>query len=681
MTGPIIEHGSGDNDGTPPTSKEQIEGYLSNLKSLIKEHNSRGDVSSIHLNFNEDRDTTERCVIMTGQKVVDAYLKRPFKETVNSSHPEDYRRRIRDNGPCQYCVACSSRLCMEMQEVIGKDKVINMIRSWPDKKMMKLIKKEEGWMSVPITFPPISLEDISDEPIIMQAGMEGYLVRRIYVDQGALVKECRRSEKKHVLDNEEHQKAVAIEETKLDETTYQRLVASAFLSHLGRNLEAYVDDMGIKSNDEKTKALADILSLRTLREMQSLSSKLAALDRFFARSAERSLPFFDTLKNISKENKNEYRWTKEFEMAFQEMKKLIMDIPSLNTPMKEEALYVYLATVEWAVSIVLLTEIKGKQCPVNYVTKTLNEAEKNYALLEKLALSLLHMSWRLRSVPVKKVEEDVTKTWTLFTDGASNSKGFRAGLMLISPSGMEYTYALLQNFTKAPENVNDFNYGTMVILTMGNEHFGSVTTKEVEELLEEEMLVSSSNHLLMVMWMREDHHFVQKKWECRMVGNQEVRESLVADSIYIRKCVCLVFLVLVLCVVHPHDQSPSISCLLTELNLCPPFSLSFVVANGEVRDCQGGLWWGRDSKAKRVCLVVQEGGRREVGMIWSFSVLGVFKSTKIPFVCEYGLTNEWDSKDLTKLLERGSDEFVLNHERDKNDDGVISLKSDLTIKV
>ncbi|GJR34554.1 putative reverse transcriptase domain-containing protein [Tanacetum coccineum] len=72
---------------------------------------------------------------------------------------------------------------------------------------------------------------------------------------------------------------------------------------------------------------------------------------------------------------------------------------------------------------------------------------------------------------------------------------------------------------------------------------------------------------------------------------------------------------------------------------------------------------------------------RKVGMIWSFSVLGVCKSTKIPFVYEYGLTSEWDSEDLTELLERECDEFVLNHEGDKNDARVISLKSDLTIKV
>nr|GEZ84428.1 reverse transcriptase domain-containing protein [Tanacetum cinerariifolium] len=143
----------------------------------------------------------------------------------------------------------------------------------------------------------------------------------------------------------------------------------------GRNLEAYVDDMVIKSRDEKmlladisktfdnlkkinmklnpkkcsfrveegkfsgymetsegiranlrkTKALADLQSPRMLKEMQSLRGKLAALNQFLAKSTERSLPFFNTLKNITKENKHEYWWTQEAEEAFQQMKKLITD--------------------------------------------------------------------------------------------------------------------------------------------------------------------------------------------------------------------------------------------------------------------------------------------------------------------------------------------------------------------
>ncbi|GKF21584.1 reverse transcriptase domain-containing protein, partial [Tanacetum coccineum] len=38
-------------------------------------------------------------------------------------------------------------------------------------------------------------------------------------------------------------------------------------------------------------------------------------------------------------------------------------------------------------------------------------------------------------------ERDETERWTLFMDGASSSKGSEAGLVLIGPSGVEYTYA------------------------------------------------------------------------------------------------------------------------------------------------------------------------------------------------------------------------------------------------
>ncbi|GKA83636.1 hypothetical protein Tco_0805231 [Tanacetum coccineum] len=74
--------------------------------------------------------------------------------------------------------------------------------------------------------------------------------------------------------------------------------------------------------------------------------------------------------------------------------------------------------------------------------------------------------------------------------------------------------------------------------------------------------------------------------------------------------------------------------------------------------CHGGLWW----------LIMDEEEDEVV-------------RTKIPFVCEDGLAIEWNSENLTELLERKSDEFVLKHEGDKNNSGGISLKSDLTIKV
>ncbi|GJY42015.1 reverse transcriptase domain-containing protein [Tanacetum coccineum] len=258
----------------------------------------------------------------------------------------------------------------------------------------------------------------------------------------------------------------------------------------GKFLGYMVTSEGIRANPKKTKAISDLTSPKTLKEMQSLSGKLASLNRFLAKSAERALPFFNTLKNITKENKHEYRWTSEAEEAFQQMKRLIISLPSLTPPLPKETLYAYLAVAKEAVSAVLMTDRNGRQCPVQYVSRTLNEAEKNYSPLEKLALSLVNMTRRLRRYfeahPVKVITDqpiknilsraetsgklakyaveigtykisfiprnaikgqiDDTEVWTLFTDGAASLKGSGAGLVLIGPSGLEYTYALRLTF-------------------------------------------------------------------------------------------------------------------------------------------------------------------------------------------------------------------------------------------
>ncbi|GKD08924.1 hypothetical protein Tco_1188609, partial [Tanacetum coccineum] len=58
----------------------------------------------------------------------------------------------------------------------GKDKVINMIRSWPNDRKRKSVERDESWMKAPIVFHPLSMEDASEDPLIIEAVMEGYLV-------------------------------------------------------------------------------------------------------------------------------------------------------------------------------------------------------------------------------------------------------------------------------------------------------------------------------------------------------------------------------------------------------------------------------------------------------------------------------------------------------------------------
>ncbi|GJU97625.1 reverse transcriptase domain-containing protein [Tanacetum coccineum] len=86
-----------------------------------------------------------------------------------------------------------------------------------------------------------------------------------------------------------------------------------------RNILGYmVTSEGIRANLAKTKDIEEMQSPKTWGQMQSLSGKLTALKRFLYRSAEKSLHFFETLKDITKENKDDYRWTEDAENASQD---------------------------------------------------------------------------------------------------------------------------------------------------------------------------------------------------------------------------------------------------------------------------------------------------------------------------------------------------------------------------
>ncbi|GKA04372.1 reverse transcriptase domain-containing protein [Tanacetum coccineum] len=69
----------------------------------------------------------------------------------------------------------------------SRNAVINMIRNHDLDRKRKTAMTDEGWMNVPITFPPVPTRDLSDEALVMEAEIEGYLVKRIHIDEGASI--------------------------------------------------------------------------------------------------------------------------------------------------------------------------------------------------------------------------------------------------------------------------------------------------------------------------------------------------------------------------------------------------------------------------------------------------------------------------------------------------------------
>ncbi|KAM1143975.1 hypothetical protein EV1_032479 [Malus domestica] len=201
--------------------------------------------------------------------------------------------------------------------------------------------------------------------------------------------------------------------------TYQRLVNLMFAEQIGKSMEVYVDDMlvkskhanqhitnlsetftilkryrmrlnpnkcafgvgsgkflgfmisqrGIEANPEKIKAILDMKEPVTLKDIQSLTGKVATLTRFISKATDRCAPFFKALKG----NKKYITWTEECAKAFRNLKEYMSKAPLLSKP-----------------------EDSGVERLVYYASKALQDAETRYSNIEKLALALVMSARKLR---------------------------------------------------------------------------------------------------------------------------------------------------------------------------------------------------------------------------------------------------------------------------------------------
>ena len=150
------------------------------------------------------------------------------------------------------------------------------------------------------------------------------------------------------------------------QATYQRLVNHMFSHQIGRNVEVYVDDMLVKckdktnhlddlketfsilckynmklnptkcvfavasgkflgsvvsqqdieANPDKVKGIIEVKSPKIVKEVQSLTGKVVALNKFVSRATDKCMLFFKVLKKA-------FQWTGECEEAFAKLKEYL----------------------------------------------------------------------------------------------------------------------------------------------------------------------------------------------------------------------------------------------------------------------------------------------------------------------------------------------------------------------
>jgi len=158
----------------------------------------------------------------------------------------------------------------------------------------------------------------------------------------------------------------------------------------GKFLGFMLTQRGIEANPEKCKAIIEMRSPTTIKEVQRLIGRLTVISRFLPKLAEQTQPIVQLLKKSTR-----FTWTDDCEQIFQKLKTTLTSPPILHKPDTHQPLLVYVTATDHTVSAVLVQETDNTQHPVYFVSRTLQDPETRYQMVEKLALSLVNAARRL----------------------------------------------------------------------------------------------------------------------------------------------------------------------------------------------------------------------------------------------------------------------------------------------
>ena len=88
-----------------------------------------------------------------------------------------------------------------------------------------------------------------------------------------------------------------------------------------------VSQRGTEANPKKVKAILEMMLPKTVKEVQRLTGRVAALNKFNSKATNKCLPFFKTLKQA-------FEWTEECETSFNNLKEYLMKPPFLSLLVK-----------------------------------------------------------------------------------------------------------------------------------------------------------------------------------------------------------------------------------------------------------------------------------------------------------------------------------------------------------
>ena len=161
----------------------------------------------------------------------------------------------------------------------------------------------------------------------------------------------------------------------------------------GKLLGFVVSKKGIEIDPNKVRAIQDLPSPRTTREVRSFMGRLNYIALFISQMTGKCNPIF---KMLRKHNSGE--WDEECQVAFDKVKEYLTNPPMLVPPVPGKPLILYLTVHENSMGCVLgqHDETRRKEQAIYYLSKKFTDYESRYSPFEKMCYALAWAAHRLR---------------------------------------------------------------------------------------------------------------------------------------------------------------------------------------------------------------------------------------------------------------------------------------------
>lgn len=152
----------------------------------------------------------------------------------------------------------------------------------------------------------------------------------------------------------------------------------AYLGHI-------VSQEGVKPNPSKIKAVKEYPIPKTQKEIKTYLGLLGYYRKFIPNFAKLTKPMTSCLKKGNKVDINH----SDYRTSFEHSKELLINAPILQYPDFNKQFTLTTDASNYAIGAVLSQNYEGKDLPIAYASRTLNEHEINYSTTEKELLGIV----------------------------------------------------------------------------------------------------------------------------------------------------------------------------------------------------------------------------------------------------------------------------------------------------